>query len=117
MTYLILFSAMTARKPKTPRFASPARKGLKPEWAALPKRHCDNCGTKYKPVRPLAEGQRGFCQDNCRKEYHKHSGAYRKLRDEMKKMLARELPALVSAGVAAELKRQRDEPVVVAVQR
>ena len=44
----------------------------------------------------------GFCSDNCRKSYHKHGGAYRKLRVEMKKMLEKEF-----TGIHAELKELR----------
>lgn len=65
--------------------------GVKPAWANLPKRKCDDCGHSYKPKQPLREGQRGFCSDNCRKSYHKHGGAYRKLRGEMQKMLDKEI--------------------------
>jgi len=60
---------------------------LSPEWAKLPKRHCDNCGTLYKQVRPRREGEHGFCKDNCRKSFHKHQGAYSKLKGEMEKMI------------------------------
>ena len=44
----------------------------------------------------------GFCSDNCRKSYHKHGGAYRKLKVEMKKMLEKEF-----TGIHAELKELR----------
>jgi hypothetical protein len=69
------------------------RKGVSPEWANLPRRRCDDCGKTYKPARPLLEGQRGFCCDNCRKSYHKHGGAYRKLKVEMLKLLNHEMRA------------------------
>jgi hypothetical protein len=36
----------------------------------------------------------GFCSDNCRKSYHKHGGAYRKLRGEMRKMIERRMAEL-----------------------
>jgi len=36
----------------------------------------------------------GFCSDNCRKSYHKHGGAYRKLRVEMVKMVERRMQEL-----------------------
>jgi hypothetical protein len=64
---------------------------LSPEWAKLPKRRCDDCGKMYKQIRPRREGEMGFCSDNCRKSYHKHGGAYRKLKVEMKKMVEREM--------------------------
>ena len=83
------------------------RKGVSPEWATLPRRKCDDCGKSYKPARPLLKDQRGFCCGNCRKSYHKHGGAYRKLKVELKKMvekefssLRKELDALVIARVA-----------------
>lgn len=44
----------------------------------------------------------GFCTDNCRKSYHKHGGAYRKLKVEMQRMIAREF-----AHVQAELRELR----------
>jgi hypothetical protein len=66
-------------------------KGINPAWANLPRRKCDDCGKSYKPKQPLREGTRGFCSDNCRKSYHKHGGAYRKLRGEMRKMVEKEL--------------------------
>jgi len=64
---------------------------LSPEWAKLPKRHCDDCGKLYKPVKPSRPGECGFCCDNCRKSYHKHGGAYRKLKVEMKRMVNRRM--------------------------
>jgi hypothetical protein len=64
---------------------------LSPLWANLPRRKCDDCGKTYKPVKPLREGERGFCCANCRKSYHKHGGAYRKLKGEMKKMVMHEM--------------------------
>ena len=60
-------------------------------WANLPRRKCDDCGKSYKPVRPVKENERGFCTPNCRKSYHKHGGAYRKLKVEMKRMVEREM--------------------------
>jgi hypothetical protein len=79
---------------------------LSPLWANLPRRHCDDCGKLFKPVKPSRPGECYFCSANCRKSYHKHGGAYRKLKAEMQKMIRRELPMLVSAGVAAELNRR-----------
>jgi hypothetical protein len=60
----------------------------------LPKRRCANCGTSYKPVRPLLEGELGFCKADCRKSYHKHGGAYRKLKTEVRKMVAAEMKTM-----------------------
>ena len=68
--------------------------GTSPLWANLPRRKCDDCGKSYKPVRPVKENERGFCTPNCRKSYHKHGGAYRKLKVEMKRMVEKELAAL-----------------------
>ena len=75
---------------------------LSPEWAKLPKRHCDNCGTLYKQVRPRREGEHGFCKDNCRKSFHKHQGAYSKLKGDMEKMVQKEF-----ASIHAEIQELR----------
>lgn len=90
---------------------------LSPEWAKLPKRHCDDCGKLYKPVRPSREGEGHFCCDNCRKSYHKHGGAYRKLRGEMRKMIEkaitemqRELWDMVRTQVVASLAQSMPAP-------
>lgn len=61
-----------------------------PDWAHLPKRICGDCGKRYKPYRPLRENEVGFCSDNCRKSYHKHGGAYRKLRGLVRNMVEQE---------------------------
>jgi hypothetical protein len=68
--------------------------GTSPLWANLPRRKCDDCGKSYKPVRPVKENERGFCTPNCRKSYHKHGGAYRKLKGEMQKMVERRMTEL-----------------------
>ena len=75
----------------TPSPQTKKHPGVSPAWANLPRRKCDDCGKNYKPKRPLLEGERGFCCDNCRKSYHKHGGAYRKLKVEMQKLLNREM--------------------------
>ncbi len=62
-------------------------RGHNPEWDNLPRRKCDDCGKSYKPKQPLKKGQRGFCSDAHRKEYHKHGGAYRKLKGEVLKLV------------------------------
>ena len=64
-------------------------RGHNPEWDHLPRRKCDDCGKSYKPKQPLKKDQRGFCSDNCRKSYHKHGGAYRKLKGELEKLVSR----------------------------
>lgn len=71
-------------------------KGVNPAWANLPRRKCDDCGKSYKPKQPLKENTRGFCSGNCRKSYHKHGGAYRKLRGEMQKMVDQKFKELSS---------------------
>lgn len=77
---------------------------LSPEWLKLPKRHCDDCGKLYKPVKPRRGDECGFCSDNCRKSYHKHGGAYRKLKGELDKLvtreLARQMKATMHLGIA-----------------
>lgn len=71
------------------------RTGLSPEWANLPRRRCDDCNEMYKPKKPMREGERGFCSDNCRKSYHKHGGAYRKLKAELEKLVDRRLRQVI----------------------
>lgn len=66
-------------------------KGVNPLWANLPRRKCDDCGKWYKPKQPLRPNTRGFCSGNCRKSYHKHGGAYRKLKAEIEKLIARRM--------------------------
>lgn len=80
-------------------------KGVNPAWANLPRRHCDDCGKSYKPKQPLRPNTRGFCSDTCRKSYHKHGGAYRKLRVEMKKLIERRFKEV------AETVRKLAEPI------
>jgi hypothetical protein len=85
--------------------------GTNENWN-LPRRKCDDCGKTYKPKRPLLPGTRGFCCANCRKSYHKHGGAYRKLKGEMHKMVERQLPvvlALVMREYMPDLLRQIEE--------
>ncbi len=67
---------------------------LSPEWKNLPRRKCDDCGKSYKPVKPSRPGERGFCSANCRKSYHKHGGAYRKLKGEMAKLVEKRMEDL-----------------------
>jgi hypothetical protein len=74
-------------------------RGHNPAWSNLPRRHCDDCGKLYKPVQPLRKDTRGFCSDNCRKSYHKHGGAYRKLKGEMQKMVKRGIDLGLSACI------------------
>ena len=57
----------------------------------LPPRPCDNCGVKYRPGRKLIPGQHGFCQDNCRKEFHKRGGSFSKLKPEIAKEVRKQV--------------------------
>jgi len=95
-------------------------RGHNPDWANLPRRKCDDCGTNYKPKQPIHKTdkdgkpieQRGFCSDNCRKSYHKHGGAYRKLKVEMKRMVEKELQKIRSemeGMVTQEFKTIRED--------
>lgn len=84
---------------------------LSPEWAKLPKRHCDECGKLYKQVRPRREGEHGFCADNCRKLFHKHQGAYSKLKGDMQKMVTREMATIEKR--LREIIRQEIADVIV----
>ena len=71
---------------------SKGSKGIKPEWRNLPRRKCDDCGKSYKPGRPLRETDKyGFCSPTCKKSFHKHGGAYRKLKGEIEKLISRRL--------------------------
>jgi len=55
--------------------------GIKDEWKALPRRHCDNCAKRYQPKQPLRRNQRhGFCCETCKKDFHRHGGSYAKLK-------------------------------------
>jgi hypothetical protein len=72
-------------------------RGTNPAWANLPRRKCDDCGKWYKPKQPLRQDMRGFCTGTCRKSYHKHGGAYRKLRDLMRTMVAKEFAKIRAA--------------------
>jgi hypothetical protein len=88
-------------------------KGVNPAWANLAQRHCDDCGKLYRPKQPLRQPKkmkdgsvktfRGFCSDNCRKSYHKHGGAYRKLRLEVERLVLREVTRRVQLEEPCEL--------------
>jgi hypothetical protein len=68
------------------------RRGLSDAWAALPRRRCNNCGKSYKPSRP----EHIFHSELCRKQYHKHGGAYIKLKALLEKMVQWELDQMRS---------------------
>lgn len=60
----------------------------------------------YQQVKRLREGERGFCESNCRKEFHKHGGAFVKLkpviRDEVRKQVRQLNP--VDAAFVEEIR-------------
>jgi hypothetical protein len=85
---------------------------LSPDWVNLPKRKCDNCGTPYKPTRPLRPGvdKFGFCQPSCKKEFHKNGGAFRKLKVMMEKFVRQELKSCLREIVREEIARHAFDP-------
>jgi hypothetical protein len=85
---------------------------LSPEWAKLPKRKCDDCGKLFKPVKPSRPGECYFCSPNCRKSYHKHGGAYRKLKVEMERMIDRRLREIIKEEITRHLVRIATADVV-----
>jgi hypothetical protein len=98
-------------------------RGTNPDWANLPRRKCDDCGKNYKPKQPLHRTKkdgtpiemRGFCSGNCRKSYHKHGGAYRKLKAEMKRMVEKEFASVHTE--LRELRAFRESAINNAAQR
>lgn len=68
------------------------RQGTKPEWENLPRRHCDNCGARYKPSRPNSR----FCCDNCRKQFNKNSGAFTKLKELIGKEIKKQMSIMTT---------------------
>lgn len=81
-------------------------KGVKPEWAFLPKRKCDNCNAVYRPKQPLRANQKhGFCNPDCKKSFHKNGGAYRKLKGELEKLVDRRLREVVREELGRLLER------------
>ncbi len=66
------------------------RSGVSPEWANLPKRKCDNCGTSYRPKRPLRAPREkfGFCKPECNKQFYKYGAAFIQLRHAIEKEVA-----------------------------
>ena len=67
---------------------SKSLRGTKPEWLNLPRRKCDNCGKSYKPTRPNSRFCPKTAEKNCTAQFHRHGGAYMKLKEEMTKMAA-----------------------------
>ncbi len=99
--------------PKRPRGQKEPREyvkptGVSPDWSNLPRKRCLNCGARFKPARP----DQLFCRtkvagnpDHCRKEYHRHGGAYAKLKGLVEKLIEQKF---------AELRRHLDRSVGVA---
>ncbi len=71
----------------TPSVENRKLQGTKPEWLNLPRRPCDNCGKRYKPTRPTSR----FCKSECKTSFHRHGGAYRKLKQEIEKEIKRQM--------------------------
>jgi excinuclease UvrABC ATPase subunit len=90
------------KKAETPRTSQ----GTKEEWKNLPKRRCDNCGKKYKPSRPTSR----FCKPECKASYHRHGGAYMKLKGAIEKEIHRQMnltetcPACKGTGLERKAK-------------
>jgi len=83
--------------------------GIKGEWRDLPSRHCLNCETLFQPRVPWQK----FCRRTtgndpgaCRKQYHRHGGAYHKLKPEIQSLVeqstARELQLMEARMKALE---------------
>jgi len=78
----------------------------------LPRRRCDNCGKLYQPVQPLRRNritgkeEHGFCQSNCRKEFHKYGGAYAKLKFLLSDLVAVKFKTIQREGINADWMRQ-----------
>lgn len=108
MTDLTIVLAMTP-SPRPKRHP-----GVSPDWSNLPRRKCDDCGKTYKPKRPKKDTEHGFCSDNCRKSFHKHGGAYRKLRGELRKLVEKEFGKIheeIGETIIAHLKAaHREDP-------
>lgn len=66
---------------------SPKKQGTKEEWLNLPRRKCDNCGKWYKPTRPNSR----FHSDECKFSFHRHGGAYAKLKAVISKEIERQM--------------------------
>ena len=64
------------------------------------RRRCKNCGELF----PKTRHNREFCSDACRKEHHRHGGAFVPLKDACEKFINIRL-----AGVATELQLSREK--------
>ncbi|HEX8810325.1 MAG TPA: hypothetical protein VF760_15160 [Xanthobacteraceae bacterium] len=102
---------MTPREPKNQAYKPRAiNTGVSPNWSNLPRRKCDNCGTSYRPKRPMRPGfdKYGFCRDECKKQFHKYGSAYIQIRPLVErhvKALAAELRTELQA-IAAEAAKE-----------
>jgi hypothetical protein len=92
-------------------------RGVRPEWANLPKRRCRNCPNIFRPKKP----DQVHCCANCRKEFYKHGGAFAKLRllmlKEIKKRVRECNPAEESRIAAIEARLQKIEDTLEAFSR
>jgi hypothetical protein len=80
------------------------------------RRRCDNCGKLF----PRTRTDKKFCDDNCRKEFHRHGAAYGPIKQALEKLIektvksevqkyATRLTALELANVErAEVEAQRE---------
>jgi len=62
-------------------------RGTNPEWLNLPRRKCDQDGRMYQPTRPNSR----FCSDECKRAFHRHGGAYMKLKADTAKEIKRQM--------------------------
>lgn len=81
--------------------------GTNPEWN-FPRRRCDDCGKSYKPTRPNSR----YCSTKCRDAHNRHGGAYRKLKVEITKEIARQIRA-----TAEELRMEFEQIARREIQR
>jgi hypothetical protein len=83
-------------RPSTPAATPP----LSPDpWRkAAGKKPCKNCPRWFKP-REKGGSEQLFCTDDCRKEFHRNGAAFGKLREQLPKMIGKEVerhaPAIV----------------------
>ena len=69
--------------------------------AVLPERRCDNCFKRYRPKQRLKKNDKhGFCNPNCKKEFHKHGGSYGKLKPFIEAEIKKRIKELSPADAA-----------------
>lgn len=74
------------------------------------RKRCLNCPRYFEP-RALSEGGKTqkFCSENCRKEFHKHGGAYAKLRRDLAALVRKEVKKVLSDLIEEQIRdRQYD---------